>query len=101
MFSKTKLFHAEVPGFPHMHIFARSSVLAGAQLLMYLRLRRDRGDHCSPDDEYIVKEARVHNMSRLQRAHLSAAIMMSPTGFGVYDPEQGWEVIDVFEFAEK
>jgi hypothetical protein len=95
MLSTTKLFHAEIEGYPHMHVFAKGPALAAAQVQAYLYLRKLRAKH------YTIEEAVPQNMSRLQREHLAAAVAMNPIGFGFYDPVEGWEIIDVFDYAER
>lgn len=92
MFSEFNLYHADITGVPHLHIFAERWDVAEVLVKAYSLI------HNLGDRKYDIGLADPMNLSRKEREHLHTALAQHVTGLGVYAEDDGWEVFSVFDY---
>ena len=94
MLPQFNLYHVDISGLPHLHIFAPQTDIADVLVQAYLITKG------MENRMYEIHPAVPQNLSRLEREHLQTACAQFTTGLGVYDREDGWEIFSVFDYPE-
>lgn len=94
MFSQFNLYHVDVSGLPHLHIFAPKKDIADVLIQAYLITKG------IDNRSYEIHDAIPQNLSLIEREHLQIACAQNVSGLGVYDIEHGWEIFSVFDYRE-
>jgi hypothetical protein len=92
MFTQFNLYHVDITGLPHLHVFAPQREIADVLIQAYLITKGFE------NRSYAIHDAAPHNLSLLEREHLQMACAQDVSGLGVYDSEDGWEIFSVFDY---
>ncbi len=94
MITQFNLYHVDISGLPHLHIFAPQRDIADVLIQAYLITKGFE------NRSYKIHDAVPQNLSRLEREHLQIACAQNVSGLGVYDSEDGWQIFSVFDYPE-